>query len=312
MNKKLLVIGLDGMDPRLLEGCIRENNFSFFEKITEEGVSGNLKSTIPPMTCPAWPSFYTGKNPGKHGLYNFKRFSLETSETSFSNLREVDSIKIWNILTTENKKSIIFNVPVTFPPEKINGIMISGFLTPSRNSDFSYPKEIKEKIEKLAGEYYVSYDEIPGNSVDNIIKLAQKRLKIFEFLLKNKQWNFFNVVFRVTDSLLHHSKNWREYKENSIVFLKKFDEKLKEILSNNNLNIFLMSDHGGTYSKRRWFHINNYLEKKGLLKMKPQLGDYLPFNAMKVYNFLLKLGIDLQNILPDSIQEKEKKSYIEC
>jgi len=86
----------------------------------------------------------TGCNPGKHGIYDF--FCTDSFSKKIINSRYRKTKAIWNILTLNGKNSIVVNIPGTYPPEKINGIMITGLLTPSPDSDFTYPKIIKKDL----------------------------------------------------------------------------------------------------------------------------------------------------------------------
>ena len=141
---KIVVIGVDGGDPELFNKWINEKKLPIFEKIKQNGVSGKLKSTTPPFSAPAWTSIVTGCNPGKHGIYGFE--TTGTLEPHLINSRHRKMPAIWNYLTAINKTNIIINVPVTYPPENIRGVMITGLLTPSSDAMFTYPNEIKARL----------------------------------------------------------------------------------------------------------------------------------------------------------------------
>ena len=110
----------------------------------DEGASGRLKSTLPTSSPPAWASFLTGKNPGKHGIFDFLRFDKNKNEIFVTTSNDRKSQCIWDFL--KNKKSIVINVPLTFPPEKISGIMISGMPTPEDDSRYCYPESIYDEL----------------------------------------------------------------------------------------------------------------------------------------------------------------------
>ena len=119
-RRKVIVIGLDGATWRLLDDWIEKNELPTLGEIARCGVKGNLKTTIPPVTPVAWASFVTGKNPGKHGVFGF-----ESSEGLMTYSSSIKSLKIWDILSYYGLRSCILYVPMTYPVEPINGVMIS-------------------------------------------------------------------------------------------------------------------------------------------------------------------------------------------
>ena len=127
-NKKqrVLVIGLDGASLRLIKSWASEGKLPTFKKMLEKGVSGGLRSVIPPYTPPAWTSFMTGKNPGKHGIFGFMDFPPGTYRLSFPNFNNLKSPPFWSEV---DGTSVIINVPSTFPVKEMNGVHISGFVS---------------------------------------------------------------------------------------------------------------------------------------------------------------------------------------
>ena len=134
-NSKVIVVGLDGGTLDLMEPWMNAGKLPTFAKIREQGICGKLRSTTPYYSAPAWVSMVTGCNPGKHGIYDF--FHTDTFSKKLVNSRYRKASAIWNHLTDAGNKSIIVNVPGTYPPESINGIMITGLLTPSSKSEFT-------------------------------------------------------------------------------------------------------------------------------------------------------------------------------
>src|SRR4030065_410257 len=148
---RTIVIGLDGATFDLILPWVEQGHLPSFRRLIEEGSWGELESTMPPLTGPAWSSFITGKNPGKHGIYDFMYRDPKgyRSITINATLRKGPSF--WRLLGDQGKRVIVFNVPVTYPPEEVNGIMISGFPTPPKSKDFVYPPELREDLEREIG-----------------------------------------------------------------------------------------------------------------------------------------------------------------
>ncbi len=101
-------------------------------KIREGGISGTRQTVVPPITAPAWTSFYTGKNPGKHGAFDFLLKKENSYEEIPVNASFCKSKTLWDLLGKGNKKMAVLNVPMTYPPQKVNGVMVSGFLSSSK------------------------------------------------------------------------------------------------------------------------------------------------------------------------------------
>lgn len=234
-SKKVIVIGLDGATFKLIKPWIKEGNLPTFKEMMENGVYGDLESTIPPTTCPAIPSFYTGKDPEKILVFGFtKKDHVITSI-------DIKSDKIWDILTRYGIKSLIMNVPVTYPPSKIKGHMITGFLTPSKDSDFTYPKKLKLEISDypIATEYPtddVIFDlekEEEKNKkyiFEKQIEVTRKRFQIFKRLLKKYNYDFSLFFVKGTDIIQHLF--WGE--NNKILqYYKLIDKEISEFVEKN-------------------------------------------------------------------------------
>jgi len=270
MGNKVLLIGLDGASFNILMPWIRKGFLPMLKRLIEKGVYSILKSTIPPDSPPAWTSIFTGKNPGKHGVYGFLDFTPQLDEKSKKyvfrvvNSRCRRSLAIWNILSKEGRRVIVINAPLTYPPEPVNGVMISGFLTPDLKSNFVYPRWLKPILVKKGYRIGVRFGE-KEFSMQNLVENIRARVRIAKWLMRNFDWDLFIIVFMETDQVMHvHNdirKALRIYQEvdNGISTL------IKELPSKS--YVVLVSDHG--FKKfRRNFYLNTFLWKRSLLKLK--------------------------------------------
>lgn len=305
--KKIIVIGIDGATWDLIKPWVEKDKLPTFKKLIQEGTWGELESTIPPMTGPAWVSFATGKNPGKHSFYNFMTRIPGKYETKLLNADDIKCKTLWEILSIARKKIAVLNVPVTYPLGKVNGIMISGLLTPSTKSNFTYPPQFKQKIFDLTPDYKIEEmgysDSQRELFLNKIISIFFQRVKLFKHLFNNEKWDFLMVLFRVTDRVQHYfwkfiDKNHPLYEEeadlkykNAILDIyKKIDEFLNWLLENinNNINVIIMSDHGfGPLQKN--LYLNNWLKSKGYLSYKSSI-----LGVMRT--ILAKIGLTPRNI----------------
>ena len=145
MNKKVIILGFDGASLELITQWAEQGSLPNFKIIMEKGVHGHLQTTVPPLTPCAWSSFMTGKNPGKHGIYDFSYLD-DQHELRIHTANDRISRDLWEYLTDSNLKSFVFNVPFTYPPKNINGIMVSDFTTPSTDVIFTHPSNLKDEI----------------------------------------------------------------------------------------------------------------------------------------------------------------------
>ena len=271
--KKIILIGIDGATPELIEKWIDNGNLPNFKKLKENGVYGRLKSTTPPFSAPAWTSIITGCNPGKHGIYGFENTGTLESQLINSNCRRAPAI--WNYLSNIGIKNIVVNVPGTYPPEKIDGIMITGLLTPSPDSNFTYPMNIKKRLhENDLGEYKLEQlwledfsrsrmkKHVPEKLLYHINNQMASRMKIGLNLMKETDWGFTMIVFRGTDTAQHFLF---ERQDLMLSCYQKVDDLIGNILEiNPEAVFFVVSDHGFEKIKKI-FYPDNLLYNAGYL-----------------------------------------------
>ena len=147
MNKiNMLVIGIDGACWPLINKLIKSEELPNIKNLRENGVWGDMKSCIPPITCPAWKCYSTGKNPGKLGVFWWEYLDLENKKSIIPDSRSFDSKEIWDYLNENEIKTGIIGMPTTYPPKKVNGFMISGS-PEAGDTDYTYPKSIEKDVE---------------------------------------------------------------------------------------------------------------------------------------------------------------------
>jgi predicted AlkP superfamily phosphohydrolase/phosphomutase len=302
---KIILIGLDGCDFKVLKPLIEKGYLPTFSELLENGCHGTLISTLPPNTLSAWTSIFTGVNPGKHGITDLVIKENGQYKIANSSYRMVDSL--WVILSRHNVEQIIINEPVTFPPEKIKGIMLTGFSTPPRERNFAYPSSIIDEIEKVSNgyetdlppEFEIIITENKNKGFKLISKFAEKIIKTTKYLSKNYDWQLLATIITSTDRLQHYYFNNFEYISSHYKLLDNF---LNEIINHETeANILIVSDHGfGPLEK--CFYINTWLRDQGLLSKNQNLlhvSDKVIgitysrlasiLMKLKLYNFLAKI-----------------------
>ena len=143
---KVLVIGWDGADWGLLHPMMSAGVLPNLEAFLKKALTGDLLSTIPPATASAWSSFFTGLQPGRHGLITWQGPLNTEFERPLLNAGDIHGTRLWHRLGNAGKKVFLLNVPLTYPPEAVNGIMVSGMLTPNTEVQFTYPDDVRDLL----------------------------------------------------------------------------------------------------------------------------------------------------------------------
>lgn len=290
-SNKSIIIGIDGADWRLITPWIKDGHLKHLYEIIKEGVRGTLISTIPPFTLPAWTSIFTGVNPGKHGITdNLIRIGDKFAPAT-SRYRKVPLL--WSILGHEGLKSIVVNDPVTYPPEPINGIMTTGFLTPPSSNNYVYPPELKDEVDKASGGYMpelpLDYDKLIAKNrmeaYETVNCFAQKTAHLSLYLMKNHEWDIFNVTFTSTDRLQHFYWQDMHLLQRHYSWLDSIIRKIMDTASDENANILIISDHGFTPIHTS-VHVNTALAREGLIQLKKGI----------LEDIMLKIGLTAENL----------------
>jgi len=269
MRESVMMIGLDGATWKLLNGWISDNELPTFKKLIDSGSRAILNSTIPSQTCPALPSMLTGMNPGNTGI-----FSLLKPDNSIATLQDFRYPTIWSILDTYNRSSCVVNVRFTFPPMRLNGLMICGYPIPSDKSNFTYPNELKEKIrgfrdDKIERKILALRDRKKDKvHREELLRLSiekmEIRYRIFKEFNQEKDYDFSFFWIGETDTLQHCL--W-EHKDALLELYRRVDHILYDALSSfPSKNFLIVSDHGFESSPQKFFFVNTWLYKEGYLK----------------------------------------------
>jgi len=282
-NQKVLIIGLDGGTWKILKTMMEKGKMPFLKKLVKEGASGILKSSIPPITAAAWTSFQTGVNPGKHGIIHFQSFDPVTKQIRLINSDDINAKTIWELASERNKKVIAINVPVTYPPKEVSGIIIGGMLSPKVDERFVHPKEIFHRFIKGQG-YQIIGGRLERQAsmaledfIDDQVKIEKKRFDLARKLMKECEWDLFMVHNQLMDRVQHafypfldpESKDYDDEKFEKISkFYEASDMFIAEMAegAGKNTAIILLSDHGATRVSC-YVNLNAWLLKNGYLKL---------------------------------------------
>lgn len=280
---KVVVIGLDGATFALLDPWAREGRLPVLQGIIERGVRAVLTSTTPPHSFPAWASFYTGVNPGRHGIFSFYTREPDRYRWRPVDARDRGTMALWEILTAHGLRVGFLNVPLTYPPEPLDGVMISGWLgTPSLSSSFTYPPELKDRLLRRFGAGSVlepdPYNRDPVEYLRDLLASIETQTQIVLELARQYRFDVTIVVYGQTDRVQHffwkqmdagypgHDPKAPEVLKTAIrqIYVA-LDEAIGRILAEHQgATVFILSDHGaGPYE--RDFYLDAWLEREGYL-----------------------------------------------
>ena len=315
---KVLVIGLDGATFDLIKPWADAGHLPTLQRLMQEGAHGSLRSTVPPMTGPAWTTFATGVNPGKHRLYDW--IAREPQSYQFLPVTALDckAPMIYSLLSQTGRRVCALNIPMTYPPMAVNGVVVSGLPAPSTRNTITYPPELYQEIVDAIGEYILYPD--PGQAYSDsgvdaflarLYKTTELRVRTLEYLRSREAWDFAMVVFNGTDTIchalwkymdkthpLHDPAQAAKYGNAIRDYYHTLDGHLAQIVDTlpQDTTLVVMSDHGfGPFHK--FIHVNNWLLRENFMQLKPGARSRIKhalfrsgFSPMNVYDTLMRLG----------------------
>jgi len=286
LRNKLLIIGIDGATFHVIKPLVQKKELLTFKKLIDGGSWGELESTIPPVTCPAWPSFVTGKNPKNHGAYDWFSYNKDYRKHIINSTR-IRGKRYWDYLNEVGLICGVINVPFSYPPQKIKGFMISGLFSPE-DKDFTYPKNLKNEMIRNGYRIEPNMDSISDTKFfKDIVKITELRKETTIRLMKNKRWDVITVIFRTPEFVQH--RFWKKGKIGYVYLIYKtldkiIDEVLKE--AGEETNVLIMSDHGFGNIPKYVVQFNTWLVREGYLVVKKL--PKIPIH--KIFNYLHKIG----------------------
>jgi len=308
MNKKVFVIGLDGATWNIIDPLISEGELPTIRSLIGNGTRAVLQSTLIPLSPAAWTSFSTGCNPNKHGIFDFFGRKKGTYESVVYSSRDRKCESLWSILSKQGKKVGILNVPGTYPVEKVNGFMITGFPTPEELEDYTYPTNLLSELKTELGKDFRFQPKVQLFDEKLFLRevhvLTEYVFQATNYLMNHNQWDFLMTVFVGPDALSHAFWKYMDPKhplydtdapaelKNAIVDIYKELDKKIELLKKNidsDTTLILMSDHG--FGPLYYgVPINNWLLNEGFMTLKKTM-------PTRIRYWMFQRGINYYNLL---------------
>ena len=307
----LLIIGFDGATFDLIRPWAAAGYLPHLAALMDDGVTADLASTLPPVTSPAWPTFMTGVNPGKHGVFDF----IQPHGENFTlvNSTRIRQPTMWRRLSDLGYRVGVLNVPVTYPPQEVNGFMVTDILSP-RNATISHPADLIDRHAAAVGPYRVAPDiqYKPDNEAEFIAD-------IYDLIDTHGRWALHLMATEPVDVLMVHfiamdvAKHalWRfmdhshaRYEDSpyehairdGYARVDAWIGRLMERLPPGSPTI-VMSDHGFGPLKNM-VNLNVFFIERGLMKLKPDAVTQLKAWAFRhgltpagAYQWLTRIGL---------------------
>lgn len=282
--RRVAVIGLDSAEPKVVFETMREE-LPTLARLLDGGWSSRMRTTHPPITIPAWTAMLTGLTPGELGIYGFRNrsdYSYDNDATVSSHALKAP--RVWDIASQAGRRVVALSVPQTYPPRPVNGEMVSCFLTPNREAEFTYPASLKEELTRVAGPYIMDVEDFRSEDKEELLRriyeLSRQRFEQAKHLVASRPWDFFMMVEMGLDRLHHgfwrhfdpaHPKHEPNHPLGRAVpdYYRFLDGQIAELLSlfDDDTAVVVCSDHGAQ-ALRGCICINEWLRREGYLALK--------------------------------------------
>ncbi|MCP2619948.1 alkaline phosphatase family protein [Candidatus Aminicenantes bacterium AC-334-K16] len=340
MKRKVLIIGLDCATPQILFD--QSENFPVLSQLMREGIYGPLRSADPPITIPAWMVMATGRDAGRLGLYGFRhRQDYSYHKIWIATSYSIKEKTLWDYIGEAGGQSVLVSIPPSYPPKPVAGNLISCFITPGDDKEFTYPQELGEEITSKFGPYIFDVEfrtDEKDKLLENIYQMTRKRFEVLNYLITTKPWDLFMFVeigldrvhhafWKYMDSKHHLYTPGNPYEGVILDYYRELDSLLGELISqvDKETVILVVSDHGAKRMKGA-FCINEWLIEEGYLVLKQRPSSPTSFDKLEVdwsktkawgwggyyaRIFLNIAGREQQGIIPPEDYEKEREILLE-
>jgi predicted AlkP superfamily phosphohydrolase/phosphomutase len=288
---RVLIIGLDGATFDNVRPWTEQGRLPTFKRLLDGGVHGPLRSTFPPVTAPAWTSFMTGKNPGKHGLYHFIEPQPNSYDLRYTNARSRMAPTVWRMLSDAGMKVGALNIPMTYPPEPVNGYMVSGMDAPEDSTAITHPPELfaelAARFDKVSKQIrylgYLNSDDRRDAVLAGLAEMDEHYEKLATYLFEKHPVDVAMLVFTSTDTVQHFfyqyfdathpqhdARGAEKYRDAILKVYERLDGVIARLIERQPKDgvVMLMSDHGFQSTSGRVVHLNHFLEDAGVLRRK--------------------------------------------
>lgn len=289
----LLILGLDGATLDLVEPWAADGTLPNLARLMRDGASGRLASTMPAATFPSWTTFMTGVNPGRHGVFDFTRREAGEYRVRFVNATFRKAGSVWRMLSDAERRVSVLGLPGTYPPEPLNGYMISGFDTPvttHADASFVHPPEFADEVARHGGFPFADFQEFnigPGwhaRALQSLCDGIERKVRLADTLLSRERFDCFMLMFGESDTAAHHFWSFHDpvsprYDAAGAAALGNplrtvyaaLDDAIGRLTARvPDATVLVVSDHGFGGAGTTALHLNRWLAQEGYLRFAPR------------------------------------------
>ncbi|MBV8607124.1 MAG: alkaline phosphatase family protein [Singulisphaera sp.] len=279
---KVFVLGLDGATWDILEPLMKAGELPHLARLRQRGASGVLRSIFPPLSPVAWTGIMTGKNSGKHGVFEFLEYAHDPLHGRVNSSRAIKAELVWEIAGRHGKATVAGGVPMSYPPRPAPGFYLGDFLSPAHAPDFASDPALFAELEREIGPYrpWSTAVHDGGHEAGALAELTdflEHHLRAIEFLMRRCAWDLFVFDLMATDRAQHElwhvwdpshrvarGRDLSAERAGFVAFWKALDRGLGAIAAAlpPDTALILMSDHG--FGPIEWYvNFNVWLLERG-------------------------------------------------
>ncbi|MDX2035763.1 MAG: alkaline phosphatase family protein [Isosphaeraceae bacterium] len=293
MNERLLILGLDGATWSVLDPMRERGFMPNLDALLRRSASGTLRSTIPPMTSAAWTTLMTGCGPARHGVFDHRYFDMAANRMKVNHAGRIRVPTFWKLLSDSGRTVVSLNVPVTYPPTPVRGIMVSGIDAPHLEGAISGCPEFGKRLRSEVPNYHIRalWKRPPRDAAEmaeNVrltVELHQARADAANLADEMaSDWSVLMVQFQNLDPFQHRAWRYLNVDETGIEHpemnrlageaMRGLDTaigRLCELADKRNAGILVASDHGFGSCLGR-VHVNRILADAGVARFPGVVG----------------------------------------
>ena len=213
---RLVILGLDGATWTVLDPMRRRGLMPNLDVLLAKSAYGTLRSTIPPVTSAAWTTMMTGCGPARHGVFDHRYYDVPAGQMKVNHSGRVRVPTFWHLLSQAGRSVVSLNVPVTYPPLDVRGVVVSGMDAPHLDAALSGAPQFAERLRAEVPRYSLRY--FWKRAPQTLAELAENaRLTAESFLGRAEgglladrmvpDWSALMVQFQNLDPFQHRA--WR-------------------------------------------------------------------------------------------------------
>lgn len=262
---RTLLVGLDSACWQYIEPLLQSNRLPTLQHVMSQGIWGILHSTMPPWTPAAWSTIITGKNPGKHGVFDMIWRLPGTYDMIPVNAQIRQGTPFWQRLNGCGVRVGLVNVPFTYPPTAVEGFVVCGFGTPASAKDVAYPDQAQDWLQAQHEAYkpVVDADLLKRGEPKEVFRAENGHqanlVEIALSLAKRHHIDILVINLMLTDHANHKMPEMAQVEQ----ALCETDKHLAELLQGFTPDhVMVISDHGSNRLKGN-FMLEDWLRDHG-------------------------------------------------